>query len=197
MGSVDVLVDVDLPKPTPGPRDLLVEVRAISVNPVDAKIRSGNGPGGPGGNVKVLGWDAAGIVAAVGTEVTCFTPGDEVYYAGSLDRDGCYSEFQVVDERIVGRKPTRIGFAEAAALPLTTLTAWEMLFDRLAISVGEPAPTRSLLVVGGWRRWLNRHPTCPAHNRANGHFDCLSARNASLVAQDGGSACGRSSTTDR
>jgi NADPH:quinone reductase len=148
-GSVDVLVDIDLPKPTPGPRDLLVEVRAISVNPVDAKIRSGNGPVAPDGDVKILGWDAAGIVAAVGTEATCFTPGDEVYYAGSLDRAGCYAEFQVVDERIVGRKPARIGFAEAAALPLTTLTAWEMLFDRLAISVGGPADTRSLLVVGG------------------------------------------------
>jgi NADPH:quinone reductase len=148
-GSVDVLAGVDLPKPTPGPRDLLVEVRAISVNPVDAKRRSGNGPGGPGGDVKVLGWDAAGIVAAVGTEATRFTPGDEVYYAGSLDSTGCYAEFRVVDERIVGRKPARIGFAEAAALPLTTLTAWEMLFDRLAISVGEPADTGSLLVVGG------------------------------------------------
>jgi NADPH:quinone reductase len=148
-GSVDVLVDIDLPKPTPQPHDLLVEVRAISVNPVDAKIRSGNGPGGPGGDVKLLGWDAAGIVAAVGTEATRFTPGDEVYYAGSLDRDGCYAEFQVVDERIVGRKPARIGFPEAAALPLTTLTAWEMLFDRLAITVGEPADRKSLLVVGG------------------------------------------------
>jgi NADPH:quinone reductase-like Zn-dependent oxidoreductase len=90
-GSVDVLVDVDLPKPTPGPRDLLVEVWAISVNPVDAKIRSGNGPGTPGGDVKVLGWDAAGIVAAVGTEATLFTPGDEVYYAGSLDCAGCFT----------------------------------------------------------------------------------------------------------
>jgi hypothetical protein len=131
------------------------------------------------------------------TKRTCFTPGDEVYYAGSLDSAGCYAEFQVVDERVVGRKPARIGFAEAAALPLTTLTAWEMLFDRLAISVGEPADTGSLLVVGRWRRWLNRHPTCPAPDRANGHFDCLSARNASLVAQDGCSPCGRSSPTDR
>jgi NADPH:quinone reductase-like Zn-dependent oxidoreductase len=86
-----VLVDVDLQKPTPGPRDLLVEVWAISVNPVDAKIRSGNGPGTPGGDVKVLGWDAAGIVAAVGTEATLFTPGDEVYYAGSLDCAGCFT----------------------------------------------------------------------------------------------------------
>ena len=148
-GSVDVLVEIDLPKPTPQPNDLLVEVRAISVNPVDAKIRSGNGPDGPGGDVKVLGWDAAGIVATVGTQTTRFIPGDEVYYAGSLDRAGCYAEFQVVDERIVGRKPSRIGFAEAAALPLTTLTAWEMLFDRLAIPVGEPGATGSLLVVGG------------------------------------------------
>ena len=177
-GSVDVLVDIDLPKPTPGPRDLLVEVRAISVNPVDAKIRSGNGPGGPAGDVKVLGWDAAGIVAAVGTEATRFTPGDEVYYAGSLDRAG--------------------SFAEAAALPLTTLTAWEMLFDRLAIPVDEPG--RHRIASGGrwrWRRWLNRHPTYPAPDRVNGHFDCLPARNASLVAQDGCSPCGRSSTADR
>jgi NADPH:quinone reductase len=181
-----VLVDVDLPKPTPGPRDVLVEVRAISVNPVDAKIRSGNGPGGPGVDVKVLGWYAAGIVAAVGTEATRFTPGDEVYYAGSLDRAGCYAEFQVVDERIVGRKPARIGFAEAAALPLTTLTAWEMLFDRLAISLGEPADIGSLLVVGGGGGVGSI--AIQLARRLTGLtviFDCLSARNASLVAQDG------------
>jgi NADPH:quinone reductase len=148
-GSVDVLQEIDLPKPKPGLRDLLVEVRAISVNPVDAKIRGGGGPGAPSGEAKVLGWDAAGVVAEVGTEVTHFAPGDEVYYAGALDRTGSNAEYQLVDERIVGQKPAAIGFAEAAALPLTTLTAWEMLFDRLTIRIGKPANIGSLLVIGG------------------------------------------------
>lgn len=148
-GSVEVLVDIELPKPAPGLRDLLVEVRAISINPVDAKIRAGSGPGSPGGETKVLGWDAAGIVVDVGTKATRFVPGDEVYYAGSVDRAGSYAEFHLVDERIVGRKPTKIGFAQAAALPLTTLTAWEMLFDRLKIRIDKPADAGSLLVLGG------------------------------------------------
>jgi NADPH:quinone reductase len=148
-GSVDVLQEIDLPKPKPGLRDLLVEVRAISVNPVDAKIRGGGGPGAPSGEAKVLGWDAAGVVAEVGTEVTHFAPGDEVYYAGALDRTGSNAEYQLVDERIVGQKPATIGFAEAAALPLTTLTAWEMLFDRLTIRIGKPANIGSLLIIGG------------------------------------------------
>jgi zinc-binding alcohol dehydrogenase family protein len=143
------LQDIDLPKPAPGARDLLVEVRAISVNPVDTKIRGGGGPGSPGGAAKVLGWDAAGVVTAVGAEVTLFAPGDEVYYAGALDRSGCDCEFHLVDERIVGRKPGSIGFAAAAALPLTTITAWEMLFDRLKISTGRPAAAGSLLIIGG------------------------------------------------
>jgi NADPH2:quinone reductase len=148
-GSVDVLQEIDLPKPKPRLRDLLVEVRAISVNPVDAKIRGGGGPGAPSGEAKVLGWDAAGVVAEVGTEVTHFAPGDEVYYAGALDRTGSNAEYQLVDERIVGQKPATIGFAEAAALPLTTLTAWEMLFDRLTIRIGKPANIGSLLIIGG------------------------------------------------
>jgi NADPH2:quinone reductase len=148
-GSVDVLQDIELPKPAPGPRDLLVEVRAISVNPVDTKIRAGGGPGSPGGAAKILGWDAAGVVAAAGSEVTLFAPGDEVYYAGALDRSGSYCEYHLVDERLVGRKPASIGFAEAAALPLTTITAWEMLFDRLKIRIGKPANAGSLLIIGG------------------------------------------------
>jgi zinc-binding alcohol dehydrogenase family protein len=139
------LVDVIVPTPSPGPRDLLVEVRAISVNPVDTKIRAGGGPGSPGGELKILGWDAAGIVREVGAEVTLFAPGDEVYYAGSVDRAGSYAEFQRVDERIVSRKPARLDFAEAAALPLTTITAWEMLFDRLRITKSDEG---SLLIVG-------------------------------------------------
>jgi NADPH2:quinone reductase len=148
-GPVDVLQDIELPKPAPGPRDLLVGVRAVSVNPVDTKIRAGGGPGSPGGAAKVLGWDAAGVVAAVGAEVTLFAPGDEVYYAGALDRSGTNSEFHLVDERLVGCKPASLGFAEAAALPLTTITAWEMLFDRLKIYVGKKASAGSLLIIGG------------------------------------------------
>lgn len=145
----DSLVDVTLDRPTPGPRDLLVEVRAISVNPVDTKIRAGGGPGGPQGTGRVIGWDAAGVVVAVGAGVTLFSPGDEVYYAGALDRSGSYAEAQLVDERIVGRKPASLGFAAAAALPLTTITAWEMLFDRLKIRIGKPADAGSLLILGG------------------------------------------------
>jgi NADPH:quinone reductase len=139
-------VDVSVEMPKPRPRDLLVEVRAISVNPVDVKIRAGGGPGRPDGEFQILGWDAAGIVKEVGAEVTLFQPGDEVYYAGSLNRPGSYAEFQCVDERIVGRKPHTIDFAEAASLPLTTITAWEMLFDRLRI---DESAEGSLLIVGG------------------------------------------------
>ncbi|HEY4417715.1 MAG TPA: zinc-binding alcohol dehydrogenase family protein [Verrucomicrobiae bacterium] len=147
-GSVEVLKDLELPKPAPGPRDLLVEVRAISVNPVDTKIRAGGGPGSPEGEAKILGWDAAGIVTAVGAEVTLFKPGDEVYYAGSVDRPGANAEFHLVDERIVGRKSKKITFAEAAALPLTTITAWELLFDRLKIPK-QKTINGSLLITGG------------------------------------------------
>jgi len=139
-------VDVPVDAPKPRPRDLLVEVRAISVNPVDTKIRAGGGPGRPDGQLQILGWDAAGIVKEVGNAVTLFRPGDEVYYAGSVDRAGSYAELQCVDERIVGRKPRTLGFAEAAALPLTTITAWEMLFDRLRL---DESTEGALLIVGG------------------------------------------------
>jgi NADPH:quinone reductase len=145
----DSLVDIEMDRPSPGPRDLLVEIRAISVNPVDVKVRAGSGPRSPQDTIKVLGWDAAGIVVAVGAKVTLFTPGDEVYYAGAIDRGGSYAEYQVVDERIVGRKPASIGFAEAAALPLTTITAWESIFDRLKIRIGKSANAGSLLIIGG------------------------------------------------
>jgi zinc-binding alcohol dehydrogenase family protein len=143
------LIDVTLERPSPRPRDLLVEVRAVSVNPVDAKIRAGGGPRGRSDANKILGWDAAGVVAAVGGEVTRFRVGDEVYYAGAINRSGSYAEYQLVDERIVGRKPAGIGFADAAALPLTTITAWEMLFDRMKVGVDKPAAAGSLLIVGG------------------------------------------------
>lgn len=140
------LLDIELPDPTPGPRDLLVEVRAISVNPVDTKIRKRVQP--EAGEHQVLGWDAAGVVRAVGSEVTLFKAGDEVFYAGALDRPGANSELHLVDERIVGRKPATLGFAAAAALPLTSITAWELLFERLQISEGTEDLDQRLLVVG-------------------------------------------------
>ena len=140
------LQDIELPAPTPGPRDLLVQVRAISVNPVDTKIRSNVAP--TDGQAKVLGWDVAGVVQAVGSEVSLFQVGDEVYYAGALQRAGGNSELHVVDERIVGHKPKRLGFAEAAALPLTAITAWELLFERLKIAQGSASNGQSLLIIG-------------------------------------------------
>jgi zinc-binding alcohol dehydrogenase family protein len=143
----DALQDVELPAPTPGPRDLLVEVKAISVNPVDTKIRRNVAP--ENGEAKVLGWDAAGIVKAVGSDVSLFQPGDRVYYAGAIHRAGANSELHVVDERIVGHMPTSLPFAEAAALPLTAITAWEMLFDRLQVPQGEADLGQRLLIVGG------------------------------------------------
>ena len=143
------LIDVIVDKPKLGPRDLLVQIHAVSVNPVDTKIRKGSGPGQPSGDLKILGWDAAGVVAEVGSDVTLFAPGDEVYYAGSVDRPGSYAEFQAVDERIVGKKPVSIDFANAAALPLTTITAWEMLFYRLSLRKDKVSDQRSILIIGG------------------------------------------------
>lgn len=127
----DALVAITLPDPTPSGRDLLVEVKAIAVNPVDTKLRRLTQP--DEGEWKVLGFDATGVVRAVGPEVSLFKPGDHVWYAGSIARPGSNSELQLVDERIVGPMPGSLDFATAAALPLTSLTAWEMLFDRLAI----------------------------------------------------------------
>ncbi len=142
----DALQDAELPAPTPGPRDLLVEVKAISVNPVDTKIRRNVAP--TEGDAKVLGWDASGIVKAVGSEVSLFQPGDRVYYAGAINRAGANSELHVVDERIVGHMPNSLPFAEAAALPLTAITAWELLFERLQIPQGNADQGQSLLIVG-------------------------------------------------
>lgn len=141
------LLDLDLPAPVAAGRDLLVEVRAVSVNPVDTKQRA------PKDQVetapRVLGWDVAGVVKAAGPEATLFRPGDEVWYAGSIVRPGGNSELHLVDERIVGRKPRNLGFAEAAALPLTTITAWEAMFDRMCISRSGAHAGRRLLVIAG------------------------------------------------
>ncbi len=141
------LIDLDLPVPKAAGRDLLVEVQAVSVNPVDTKLRIRSQPAE--GQANVLGWDAAGIVRAVGPEVTGFKPGDAVFYAGAIDRPGSNAEFHLVDERIVGLKPKSLGFAEAAALPLTAITAWEMLFDRLDIRKPVPGAAHALLIIGG------------------------------------------------
>lgn len=141
------LVDVDLPKPEATGHDLLVRVEAISVNPVDTKVRS------PKATVeekpRVLGWDSAGVVEAVGPDVTRFEPGDEVFYAGDITRPGSNAQFQLVDERIVGHKPSSLSFAESAALPLTSITAWEALFERLHIDRGGDDRDKSLLIIGG------------------------------------------------
>lgn len=144
----DALVDIELPVPEPGARDLLVEVKAVSVNPVDYKLRRSTPPE-PGHEWRVLGWDAAGVVRAAGADVTEFAPGDEVYYAGTLNRTGTNAEYHCVDERIVGRKPATLDWAEAAALPLTSLTAWEALFDRLDVDTPVPGAAAAIVVIGG------------------------------------------------
>ncbi|MBT0569264.1 zinc-binding alcohol dehydrogenase family protein [Curvibacter sp. CHRR-16] len=148
------LYTTELPMPTPGPRDLLVQVQAIAVNPVDTKVRRN----APTQQPRVLGWDAVGTVQAVGEQVRHFKVGDAVFYAGAIDKPGSYAQYQVVDERVVGHKPASLSAAQAAALPLTSLTAWELLFDRLQIArlpaAGAPESERqansqpTLLVIG-------------------------------------------------
>ncbi len=139
-------LDVELPKPVASGLDLLIAVKAVSINPVDTKVRS------PKDKIeeapRVLGWDASGVVEAVGPDVTLFKVGDEVYYAGDITRSGSNAEFQLVDERIVGFKPKSLNFAEAAALPLTTITAYEAFFDRLGIARDGASKGQSVLIIG-------------------------------------------------
>jgi NADPH:quinone reductase-like Zn-dependent oxidoreductase len=156
-------LDLNAEKPLPAARDLLVEIRAVGINPVDAKIRGGGGPGSPAGDLKILGWDAAGVVRAIGAEVTLFAPGDEVFYAGSVDRPGSYAEFQCVDERIVGRKPKKLGFAESAALienparplditklkPKSIGLHWEFMFTRARFQTADMGEQGRLLTEVG------------------------------------------------
>jgi len=142
------LFDTTLERPVAAGRDLLVAIKAIAVNPVDTKVRA------PKDTVektpRVLGWDAAGIVEAVGPEVTRFKPGDRVFYAGDITRPGTNAEFHLIDERIAGRLPDSISFETAAALPLTAITAWEALFDRLRVPTPPHAlPRKSILIIGG------------------------------------------------
>lgn len=141
------LIDVDLPMPEARGHDLLVEIKAVSVNPVDVKVRAHSAP--PADELKVLGWDAAGVVKAIGADVTLFRPGDEVFYSGVISRPGSNAEFHLVDERIVGKKPRSLDFAAAAALPLTSITAYETLFDRLKVQDPIAGPARSILIIGG------------------------------------------------
>lgn len=142
----DAFLDVELDKPEALGRDILVAVKAVSINPVDTKVRA------PKDTVesspRVLGWDASGVVESVGPDVTLFKPGDEVYYAGDITRSGSNAEFHLVDERIVGKKPESLGFAEAAALPLTTITAYEAFFDRLGIHRNGDDKGQSVLIIG-------------------------------------------------
>lgn len=140
------LQDIELPAPEPSPRDLLVDVQAIAVNPVDTKIRTRVSP--EPGQWKILGWDAVGTVRAVGSEVTRFSPGDRVWYAGAINRAGSNAQQHVVDERIAALAPRTLSNADAAALPLTSITAWEMLFHRLGIASGDSAKGQSLLIIG-------------------------------------------------
>lgn len=146
--NTEGLKDIDLPTPTElRPYDLLVAVNAVSINPVDVKIRAN--VTATDGQPKILGWDAAGIVEKVGAAVTGFKAGDAVYYAGAIDRQGSNAEKHLVDARIVAKKPASLGFAEAAALPLTAITAWETLFDRLDIARQVPGAANALLIIGG------------------------------------------------
>lgn len=144
------LIDFETERPEPSGHDVLVAIEAIAVNPVDVKVRAGRGKdaGAVEDPPRVIGWDASGVVEAVGADVSLFKPGDPVYYAGDITRPGCYAEFQLVDERIVGHKPASLSNAEAAALPLTTITAYESLFDRLGIDRDGGNKGESVLIIG-------------------------------------------------
>jgi NADPH:quinone reductase len=139
------LVQLNVPVPTVGERDVLVQVKAVAANPVDYKVRDGMVPG----DKRILGWDAAGVVHSVGANVRRFKPGDRVWYAGNIARDGSYAAFQSVDERIISHMPSSLSFEEAAALPMSTITAWEILFDRFRTHLTTPTHQKSILIVGG------------------------------------------------
>ncbi|MDC2867408.1 zinc-binding alcohol dehydrogenase family protein [Bacillus sp. BP-3] len=145
----DSLIDIELPRPISKGRDILVKIHAISVNPVDTKVRAPKDKKEE--EYKILGWDASGVVVEVGEDCTLFQPGDEVFYAGSIIRPGTYSEYHLVDERIVGAKPKNLTHAQSAAIPLTAITAWEGLFERLAIDINnkEKNKLKNILIIGG------------------------------------------------
>lgn len=144
--QADALLDLELPTPAPGAHDLLVRVNAVSVNPVDVKVRASATP--KDGAPRILGWDAVGVVEGLGADVQGFAVGDRVYYAGSISRPGTNAEYHTVDARIAAHAPAKLSDAEAAALPLTSITAWELLFDRLGVPPGG-GEGQALLVMGG------------------------------------------------
>ncbi len=145
--AADSFIDFEIPVPEPTGHDLLVKIKAVSVNPVDFKIRQNSAKDKVLDAPKIIGWDASGIVEAVGNNVTLFKKGDEVYYAGDINKPGSNAAYQLVDERIVGKKPSLLSDAEAAAMPLTTLTAWEALYDRMRINESDKG--KSVLIIGG------------------------------------------------
>ena len=148
IGESESFIDFETDKPVPGKRDLLVKIKAISVNPVDYKVRQSAAKDEELDEPKIIGWDASGIVEEVGSEVSLFKKGDEVFYSGDIQKPGCYAEYQTIDERIVAGKPQNVSWEEAAALPLTSLTAWECIFDRMHIQENE-GKKKSILVIGG------------------------------------------------
>ena len=147
VSNPEALLDIEMPEPELRPHDILVAVQAVSVNPVDVKVRAAHTPAA--GQYRVLGYDAAGIVQAVGSEVRHFKVGDEVYYAGAINRQGSNAQLQAVDARIAAKKPRSLDFAQAAALPLTAITAWETLFDRLDVNKPVAGGANALLLIGG------------------------------------------------
>ncbi len=144
----DSFIDFETQMPKPVGREILVKVKAIAINPVDYKIRQSAAKDTLLDSPKIIGWDACGVIESIGNEVTLFKIGDEVYYAGDLTKPGCNASHQLIDERIVGKKPLNLTYEEAAAMPLTTLTAWEILFDRMRISA-EKDCGKTLLIIGG------------------------------------------------
>ena len=185
----DSLMELDLPRPEPQPRDLLVNVRAVSVNPVDTKIRGARHQGSAAdttGKPRVLGWDAAGVVVDKGTAVSGFV-GDEVFYAGELERPGSNAEYQAVDERLVGRKPKSIGFAEAAALPLTSITAWELSSTGLAFAKVRAA--RLCWSAAPRRRGFRPCPAGATAHRIDRHRDGVAAGDGAMGNGDGRPPC--------
>ena len=172
--ELDSLIEFEADKPELGARDLLVEVRGISVNPVDVKVRVLMEPDN---GTKVIGYDAGGVVREVGSEVSIFKEGDEVFYSGDLTRPGTNSEFHAVDERIVGKKPQSLGFAEAAGFPLTSITAWEILFDSFALGEGG-GKGESLLIVGAAGGvGVDPDPTRQETHRLDRDRHCVASRN--------------------
>ncbi len=194
--ATEALIDFETTKPEPTGRDIRVAVKAVSVNPVDTKVRKRAAP--LEGETKVLGFDAAGVVDAIGPEVTLFKSGDEVFYAGSILRPGTNAEFHLVDERIVGHRPKTLSFAESAALPLTSITAWELLFDRFGVAPGKSFDPRTPPDHRRRRRRrLDPDPARPPSDRIDGSGYGIAAGIAEVVQRSRRPCRGRSFKADQ